>query len=58
MRNSVRDIKVYSIKLLDNLKEKMNIKDIANNDQIFLDFDKAYKKLGDLQKQKFQFNYK
>ena len=45
IRNSVRDIKVYCIKLLDELKEKMKIKDIVNNEQIFLDFDKAYKKL-------------
>ena len=57
VRNSVRDIKMYCIKLLDNLKEKMNIKDVVNNEHIFLDFDKAYKKLGNLQKNKFQFNY-
>ena len=57
IRNSIRDIKVYYIKLLDDLKEKMNIKDIINNEQIFLDFDKAYKKLGKLKNEKFQYNY-
>ncbi len=35
----------------------MNIKDIINNEQIFLDFDKAYKKLGKLKNEKFQYNY-
>ena len=50
IRNSIRDIKVYCIKLLDDLKEKMNIKDIINNEQIFLDFDKAYKKIREITK--------
>ena len=57
VRNSLRDIKVFCIKLLDDLKEKMNITDIVNNEQIFIDFDAAYKKLGQLQKNKFHFNY-
>ena len=57
IRNSIRDIKVYCIKLLDELKEKMNIKDIINNEQIFLDFDKAYKKLGKLQNTNFTYRY-
>lgn len=56
MKYSVRDIKLYCIKLLDDLKEKMNIKDILNNDQIFLDFDKAYKKLGKLQNERYKLN--
>ena len=56
MKYSVRDIKIYCIKLLDDLKEKMNIKDILNNDQIFLDFDKAYKKLGKLQNERYKLN--
>ena len=56
IRSSMTDIKLYSIKLLDDLKEKMNIKEIINNDQIFLDFDKAYKKLGQLQNDKFNYN--
>ena len=56
IRISMTDIKLYSIKLLDDLKEKMNIKEIINNDQIFLDFDKAYKKLGQLQNDKFNSN--
>ena len=50
IRNSIRYIKVYFIKLLDDLKEKMNIKDIINNEQIFLDFDKAYKKIREITK--------
>ena len=57
IRNSTRDIKVYCIKLLDDLKEKMNIKDIINNEQIFLDFDEAYKKLGKLQNDNFRYIY-
>ena len=56
IRNSIRDIKVYCIKILDDLKEKMKVKDIINNEQIFLDFDKAYKKLGKLQNSKFATN--
>lgn len=56
-RNSVRDIKVFCIKLLDDLKEKMNIIDIVNNEKIFIDFDIAYKKLGELQKEQYQSNY-
>ena len=42
---------------MDDLKEKMNIKDIINNEQIFLDFDKAYKKLGKLQNDNFIYRY-
>ena len=57
IRNSIRDIKVYYIQLLDDLKEKMNIKDIVNNEQIFLDFDKAYKTLEKFKNEKFQYNY-
>ena len=57
IRNSIRDIKAYCIKLLDDLKEKMNIKDIVNNEQIFLDFDKTYKKLGKLQNDNFKYRY-
>ena len=57
MKYSVRDIKIYCIKLLDDLKEKMNIKDILNNEQLFLDFDKVYKKLSKLQNEKFNYNF-
>ena len=53
VRNSIRDIKIYCIKILDDLKEKMNIKDIINNEQLYLDFDKAYKKLDRLKNEKF-----
>ena len=56
IRNSVRDTKLKCIKILDDLKEKMNIKDIINNDQIFVDFDKAYKKLGNLHINSFKYN--
>ena len=56
IRNSVRDTKLKCIKILDDLKEKMNIKDIINNDHIFVDFDKAYKKLGDLHINSFNYN--
>ena len=34
IRDSVRDIKVSCIKILDELKEKLNIKDIVNNTNI------------------------
>ena len=57
VRNSIRDTKAISIKILDELKEKMNVKNIINNEQIFLDFDTAYKKLGCLQKNKLKTNY-
>ena len=57
IRNSNRDLKVYCIKLLDELKEIMNIKEIINDDQIFLDFDKAYKKLGKLKNEKLKYRY-
>ena len=53
IRDSVREIKVSCIKALDDLKEKINIKDIVNNPQIFKEFDIAYKKLGKIQNEKF-----
>ena len=56
IRNSVRDIKLKCIKILDDLKERMNIKDIINNDHIFVDFDRAYKKLGNLYINSFNYN--
>ena len=56
IRDSVRDIKVACIKALDNLKEEINIKDIVNNTQIFVEFDTAYKELGKLQNYKFNQN--
>ena len=43
LRDSVRDIKVGCIRTLDELKEKLNIKDIVNNVEIFKNFDIAYK---------------
>ena len=56
-RNSIRDIKLFCIKILDDLKERMDIKNIIDNDQIFLDFHKAYIKLGELQNNKYNYNY-
>ena len=56
IRDSVRDIKVSCIKALDEIKEKLNIKDIVNNPQIFKEFDIAYKELGRLQNERFKKN--
>ena len=56
IRDSVRDIKVVCIKALDNLKEELNIKDIVNNQDIFVEFDYAYKDLGKQQNANFQNN--
>ena len=56
IRDSVRDIKVTCIKALDQLKEDLNIKDIVNNQQIFVEFDNAYKEMGKIQNQKFKQN--
>ena len=56
MRDSVRDIKVGCIKTLDELKEKLNIKDIVNNVEIFKNFDIAYKELGRIQNENFRYN--
>jgi hypothetical protein len=56
LRDSVRDIKVGCIKTLDELKEKLNIKDIVNNVEIFKNFDIAYKELGRIQNENFRYN--
>ena len=56
IRNSVRDIKVNCIIALDKLKDKINIKDIVNNPQIFKEFDTAYKKLKKAQNEQFKKN--
>ena len=56
IRDSVRDIKVSCTKALDNLKEELNIKDIINNQDIFVEFDLAYKELGKKQNEKFKQN--
>ena len=53
IRDSVRDIKVSCVKALDELKDKLDIKDIVNNQQIFKEFDIAYKKLAKIQNEKF-----
>lgn len=56
IRDSVRDIKVSCIKALDDLKEKINIKDIVNNPKIFKEFDIAYKNMQRIQNEKFKKN--
>ena len=56
IRDSVRDIKVSCVKALDDLKEKLNIKDIVNNPQIFKEFDIHYKNMGKIQDEKFKKN--
>ena len=56
LRDSVRDIKVACVKKLDDLKEKMNIKDIVNDPKIFQNFDIAYKELGRQMNEQFQKN--
>lgn len=56
IRDSVRSIKSSCIRALDDLKEKLNIKDIVNNQQIFKDFDIAYKNMGRIQNENFEKN--
>ena len=58
IRNSVRDIKLSCIKALDGLKNDLNIQNIVNNQDIFIQFDKAYKELGKAQNEKFKNNLK
>ena len=56
LRDSVREIKNGCIIALDELKEKLNIKDIVNDVEIFKNFDIAYKELGRVQNEKFREN--
>ena len=56
IRNSVRNIKLSCIKGLDEYKDVINIKDIINNQEVFLDFDHTYKEMGKKQKEKFREN--
>ena len=56
IRDSVRDIKLFCIKALDEYKNAINIKDIINNEEMFIDFDTTYKELGAQQKEKFKEN--
>ena len=56
LRDSVRDIKVVCVKALDDLKDKLNIKDIVNNVEIFKNFDVAYKELARIQNENFRKN--
>ena len=56
IRESVRDIKVVCIRALDDYKKAINIKEIINNDEMFIDFDNTYKEIGRQQKEKFKEN--
>ena len=56
IRNSVRDIKISCIKILDELKDEIGIKNIIKNENIFIEFDKIYKELGKTQNEQFQKN--
>ena len=56
IRNSVRDIKISCIKILDELKDEIGIKNIIKNEDIFIEFDKIYKELGQTQNEQFQNN--
>ena len=56
IRDSVRNIKISCIKALDEYKDLINIKDIINNEEIFIDFDHTYKDMGNKQKEKFKEN--
>ena len=56
IRNSIRDIKISCIKILDELKDEIGIKNIIKNEDIFIEFDKIYKELGKTQNEQFQKN--
>ena len=56
IRNSVRYIKISCIKILDELKDEIGIKNIIKNEDIFIEFDKIYKELGKTQNEQFQKN--
>ena len=56
LRESVRDIKISCIKALDDYKNAINVKDIINNENIFLDFHNTYEEMGIKQKEKFRQN--
>ena len=56
IRNSVRNIKLNCVIALDKLKDKINIRDIVNNPQIFKEFDTGYKKLKKAQNEQFKKN--
>ena len=55
-RNSVRDIKISCIKILDELKDEIGIKNIIKNEDIFIEFDNIYKELVKTQNEQFQKN--
>ena len=53
IRVSVREIKLSCIKVLDDLKDKINIKNIVCDEQIFKDFDITYKNISKTENEKF-----
>ena len=56
IRDSVRDIKVGCVKALDEIKERISIKDIISNQNVFKEFDIKYKQMAKEQKEKFEQN--
>ena len=56
IRDSVRNIQASCIKALDEYKDLINIKDIVNNQEVFIDFDHIYKDMGNKQKERFKEN--
>lgn len=56
-RDSIRDVKLSCIKVLDELKEKYNIKDIVNDPQIFSNFHKAFVEIENDQNNQLKKNY-
>ena len=56
IKDSVKEIKVSCIKALDEYKDLIDIKDIINNQEIFIDFDRTYKEIGNKQKEKYKEN--
>ena len=56
LRNSIVNIKISGHKTLNELKDKLDIKEIVNNENIFKNFDTAYKELGRFYKEKLKNN--
>lgn len=56
-RDSIRDVKLSCIKVLDELKEKYNIKDIVNSPEIFVNFHKSFLEIGNDQNNKLRQNH-
>ena len=56
LRDSVRNVKASCFKALNNLKEKINIKDIVNDEKIFIKFDSLYKEMINIENDNFKKN--